>query len=104
MVIEFISGYYSEEGAVGQTECEIGSYAPNFSMAACAICPAGFYCDEKAMNFTRSCPAGQFCPEGSYQTYHCPPGTFSNKYGMNFICIYSALRQGFPLSRMTTNN
>ena len=75
----FFPGYFSEEGALAQTECPIATYAPNGTMSACAICPAGFYCDETRMTAAKSCPAGQYCPEGSHSTNFCPPGTYSNK-------------------------
>ncbi|OAF72051.1 hypothetical protein A3Q56_00182 [Intoshia linei] len=70
-------GYYAPQGSAVQTECPIGTFTPEPSMAACVDCLAGYYCENLKMSVPVICPIGFYCPTKTIVPKECPPGTYS---------------------------
>ncbi|CAK8677709.1 unnamed protein product [Clavelina lepadiformis] len=74
------TGSFCELGSSAPRLCLGGSYAPDFAMSACLICPAGQYCPVGANSMT-TCPVGHYCVENSTMATACNNGTYNNETG-----------------------
>ncbi|CAG2216507.1 unnamed protein product [Mytilus edulis] len=60
------AGHYCLSGAVTETPCDIGTYAPSTGLGACLDCLEGTTCPTMGMNATLPCPSGHYCLNGTY--------------------------------------
>lgn len=73
------AGYFSLNGSVAQSECDIGTYNPSYGQSECIVCEPGFYCPNKRMTDHLMCSQGKYCGNATYVQLDCPPGTYSNE-------------------------
>ena len=82
----------------------MGTYNDEARQEACRPCPAGSFQNEYGQTGCRACLLGSFCPLGTSTPLPCPPGTYSNRSGLELegACVTSppgfasALGSGWP--------
>jgi hypothetical protein len=72
---------------IALTGCPAGTFNSNIgqsTVTACGVCTEGYYCLTTATISPVICPVNYYCPAGTsnYQSYPCPPGTYTNNQGL----------------------
>ncbi|XP_019743139.1 signal peptide, CUB and EGF-like domain-containing protein 3 [Hippocampus comes] len=103
-------GFYCPEGSSTAQTCPEGSYGSRSALSdesECSLCGAGWHCDGVGLTKPSGickggfyckggaksatpldgktgglCPPGSYCPPASSSPIPCPPGTFSNSFGL----------------------
>ncbi|PIK35709.1 hypothetical protein BSL78_27465 [Apostichopus japonicus] len=100
-------GTYSNRTGLNETSqcdpCCGGYFCPNEGMTECLdLCYAGYYCKRNAEDGTPSqdpdadlCPMGYYCPNGTADPLGCPPGTYSDQFGLETVDDCSDCTPGY---------
>ncbi|EGD79005.1 hypothetical protein PTSG_01976 [Salpingoeca rosetta] len=79
------NGTYCPAGAISDTPCARGTYAPMPGLEACTPCPAGQLCEELGTINPADCPLGFYCEQGVVTPEPCPIGTFGGRTGLRDV-------------------
>ena len=79
-------GHKCASGSQFPIPCDAGTFQDRVGASSCNVCPARMFCTVGSSS-PIICPVGFFCPAGSKVGFSrpCPPGTFSNRSGLELL-------------------